>query len=471
MRAFVLVIVLILCGTVLTKTVRTRFVCDVFQLPAPPQYCAFVDEVIHTNLYYQTKYKSLLPSLRHSGCTPTIFKRLPILSKQDIQRHYRTLIHPYTPCKIPHSSYQLIDQSVHHRFCAYPMSTGGTSGKTSYMWFGPKEAHLYISTFIESFKRNGYQCGDNMLIFYPKDSYVSNEYESMNALLNMTNVHFQTFQSVNLSTVRKLLDNIQRKHVDFLVVFPFVFLQICLFIHRHNIRLRHQPRNINLSGEYLLANTLRFCQSIFTESTIENTYGAVEFGEIAHQIPQNKNVLKVLSSTCYAENDTDGRLIITSYLNRVMPLIRYKMEDLCTVTTRANGVQYITNLVGKDTNRIVRRGHILTTIDLDRFLEHIEPKGGEPAVVAAVIEYDTDDVSMSYIVSKLPTLSDRNAIKRRTVRWLRRRLAYLPKGITVRFTKNYPHDFRKKFKLIVHKDSRDDEPVGGLHKYQHGDDP
>ena len=110
------------------------------------------------------------------------------------------------------------------------------------------------------------------MIFYPANSYISNEYVSANHLLREMNVHFMTFERIDESTTRALVRRLQTEAVDFFVVFPFVLLQLCLHIERYRIPLVHQPKNINLSGEYLLENTLTYCKSVFSKATIKSMW-------------------------------------------------------------------------------------------------------------------------------------------------------------------------------------------------------
>lgn len=79
------------------------------------------------------------------------------------------------------------------------------------------------------------------------------------------------------------------------MIFPFVLLQLCVNMQRYNIKITHYPKNINLSGEYLINCSLNFFTKIFINSNIKSTYGAVEFKEISHQVKDDKNTFEVFN--------------------------------------------------------------------------------------------------------------------------------------------------------------------------------
>ena len=153
---------------------------------------------------------------------------------------------------------------------------------------------MYVYTFITSFKKNGYNYGDKIMIFYPSNSYFTNEYEKSNYYLLYFNVYFLSFNKIDKEKTIKFVESINKNKPELLVIFPFVLLQICINIKKYNIKLNHYPKNINLSGEYLLNCSLHFCKNAIN-SNIENTYGAVEFGEIAHQVKNDKNTFEVFN--------------------------------------------------------------------------------------------------------------------------------------------------------------------------------
>lgn len=422
-----------------------------------PDRSQYVNKIYKTNPFYQERFHEFFE--KHGKCTDESFIELPFLTKEDLIQHNDDIIMPpYKKCSLTCRSSCISDPVIYDMNCAIGQSTGGTSGKSTFVWMNKYDAYSYLYTFFASFKKNGYMYGDKIMVFYPSNSYFTNEYERSNWYLLFMNVYFLSFKTIDKEKTIEFVDSINKNRPDFLVIFPFVLLQLCININRHGLTLTHFPRNINLSGEYLLKCSLDFCKLTFKGSNIENTYGAVEFGEIAHQVKGEANTYEVFNQFCYLENKED-KIVVTSFINSTFPIIRYVMEDIGTIVNK-DGKQYITNLVGKNTNQITIQGKAFTSIDVDTMINHVNKDGN---IISIVIEYDSDSIDVTYIVYK-EYMAD---IKRTITHGTRETLSRAFKGVNidVRFTEEYKHDYLKKFKIIVKKNNIDNEPVGGFFKY------
>lgn len=296
------------------------------------------------------------------------------------------------------------------------------------------------------------------MVYYPSNSYFTNEYEKSNPYLeNILNIYFLSFKEVNETTAMKFVETINTKKPDFLVIFPFVLLQNCIYIKKKNLRLTHFPKNINLSGEFLLNCSLSFCKSVFETSNIENTYGAVEFGEIAHQVKNDKNTFEVFNNFCYLENK-DDKIVVTSFINHTFPIIRYVMEDIGTIVNE-NGKQYIKNLIGKNTNQMIINNQRFSSLDVDKLIDSVNI---DNEIISIVIKYDNNSIDVNYIVLNQLTNENKQSIIINTKKILNSTFPGIQ--IQVHFLHHYKHDYLKKFKIIVKKDNSDNEPVGGYYK-------
>jgi len=311
---------------------------------------------------------------------------------------------------------------------------------------------------MTSFKKNGYSYGDKILVFYPSNSYFTNEYEKSNYYLLFMNVFFLSFNKIDREKTLEFVNSINTNTPDLLVIFPFVLLQLCININKYNIKITHYPKNINLSGEFLLNCSLNFCKKTFINSNIENTYGAVEFGEIAHQVNDDKNTFEVFNQFCYLENK-DDKIVVTSLINNTFPIIRYIMEDIGKIVNK-NGKQYITNLIGKNTNQIIINENKFTSLDVDKLIDFVNISDN---IISIVIEYDNHSIDINYIIYKVYNRKEQEIIIDNTYYFMSNyfyRMKY-----NINFLEKYTHDYLKKFKIIVKKDDTDNEPVGGFFKY------
>ena len=88
---------------------------------------------------------------------------------------------------------------------------------------------------------------------------------------------------------------------------------------------------------------------------LHNRSGLAEFGVGAYQFDPDEDRLRVIESDFFVENFNQGEtaeLVITSFHNKLMPLIRYRTGDLATVQYQNDG-QYLHNIMGRIHDRVI----------------------------------------------------------------------------------------------------------------------
>jgi phenylacetate-coenzyme A ligase PaaK-like adenylate-forming protein len=183
----------------------------------------------------------------------------------------------------------------------------------------------------------------------------------------------------------------------------------------------------------------------------------VEFGEIAHQVKEDKNTFEVFDQFCYLENKND-KIVVTSLINDTFPIIRYVMEDIGTIVNK-NGKQYITNLIGKNTNQILLNDTKFTSLDVDKLIDFVNISDN---IISIVTEYDKHSIDINYIIYDTYSAEDQQTITGKTRDFMGK--YFYGMQFNIRFVQDYKHDYLKKFKIIVKKDNTDSEPVGGFYK-------
>jgi phenylacetate-coenzyme A ligase PaaK-like adenylate-forming protein len=417
----------------------------------------FINTTHKKNKFYNKKYKLFFN--KYEKCDKNNFKELPYLTKEELIENNDDIISmPYKKCNLKCINGCINDSLWYDNKCSIGQSTGGTSGKSTFVWMNKYDAYMYIYTFMTSFKKNGYNYGDRIMVFYPSNSYFTNEYEKSNDYLMYMNIYFLSFNKIDKNKTIEFVNSLNNNKPDLLVIFPFVLLQLCINIKKHNIKISHFPKNINLSGEFLLNCSVNFCKSTMIDSNIENTYGAVEFGEIAHQVKNDKNTFEVFNKFCYLENKND-KIVVTSLINDTFPIIRYIMEDIGEIINK-DGKQYIKNLIGKNTNQIIINNKKFTSLDVDKLIDKVNIENN---IISIVIEYDNSSIDINYIIFNKYTKKEEELIINKTNEYMK--INFMEMKYTIKFIENYEHDYLKKFKIIIKKDNTDSEPVGGFYKY------
>ena len=229
----------------------------------------------------------------------------------------------------------------------FPNVTGGSSGNYFHQWYNLRDAWYGSYTFVKGWFNMGWKPNESILFFYKHGSI------SIKLLQYLPNIDLIVPELLNndvtIECCYKLIKDINKKKYKLLVSFPNLLYRICELIYSKNIEVIHHPKYIDLSADFLYNCQYQFIKKIFYKSDIRLSYGTVEFGQIAQQLPNNLYKYEVYSDVAYVENK-DNEIVVTSLINKVLPIIRYNTKDKGYIHTE-NNKQYITNLVGKQTHK------------------------------------------------------------------------------------------------------------------------
>lgn len=110
-----------------------------------------------------------------------------------------------------------------------------------------------------------------------------------------------------------------------------VLLEFVRYMQRTSQSLNYDIKYIELAGEFVPDNVYKTICEFFSRTVVINYYGAYEFYSIAHGCKNNR--LHETEESVYVEvvnpdENGYGNYIITSLINRAMPLIRYDIGDI-----------------------------------------------------------------------------------------------------------------------------------------------
>jgi phenylacetate-CoA ligase len=218
------------------------------------------------------------------------------------------------------------------------MSTGGTSGVPLHFYIGAERSAIEYSYLVTSWARAGYRLGIPLAVFRgrtvtPERSGLRHEYDP---LLRM---HYYSVFHMNDETIQRYMDHLEGIGSCFLHVYPSSATAIAQVLRRSG---RPAPRNI--------LGVLSESEIVYPEQRrlIEETFGVRCFSSYG----QTEKV--VAAAACEASDlyhvwptygwfellDADGRAVTepgargevvgTSFINEVVPFIRYRTGDHAT---------------------------------------------------------------------------------------------------------------------------------------------
>ncbi len=288
------------------------------------------------------------------------------------------------------------------------------------------------------------------MIFYPKNTYNIDDMVKFNKYSWLTGFRYHLFDKIDEQVVRGLVDDLNRFRPKLLLVFPSPMNMIAHTIRRFNLPLQHHPELINVSGETFFDCQRRNIESVFTRSKVEDSYGSVELGEIAHETPGG---LEIFANVAYVETEpnADGQpeMVITRLHLTDFPFIRYKMKDIADVDFKvdADGRErfVISKIEGKDSNYIMSdSGERFYPSFFNAFVNEINERVENAILEIKVYERNQTELEIRYIIAN----SDhQHAIQGETQRLLSEFMSPRMK-YTVRFVNFIDHDYRRKYRVI-----------------------
>lgn len=141
--------------------------------------------------------------------------------------------------------------------------------------------------------------------------------------LSKENLCDQTFHSY--------IEELNKYQSGFLRCNSSVLFEFMRYMQRTSQRLNYDIKYIELAGEFVPDNVYKSICEFFDQTVVINYYGAYEFYSIAHGCKNNH--LHETEESVYVEvinpdENGFGNYIITSLINRAMPLIRYDIGDI-----------------------------------------------------------------------------------------------------------------------------------------------
>lgn len=425
--------------------------------------------------FYQGRYDSFL------GAAPEMsdeeffygFSHLPIVEKTHLRNENEAFKSKTLENKVEliengktPSAKKFIKHALINKDFYTALSTGGTSGKPTFRYTDYDDCNIFAQSFLESFKLNGWKTGESFVVYYPLKSYFTKTYaEQQKNLSRFFGFTMVPFENVTKESVEELLQTLRSSKATLLVIFPCVLQRVAEIMKQESIPPFEKLPYINVSGEFFLDCSKNFIQTMFPDSDIQSTYGAVEFGEIAHQKGLSSFDYDVFDDYVYLEQGPNNSMLVTCYRQKAFPLIRYKIEDMGRVENHDDGTQSIINLEGKNTDYLVGAdNYIYFASFFNDFVNRVNKALNTP-IIHFMLRHGTAEDGKTYMIFNYVTQkSDKNEkIKTATLDTMKTIFSNYD-HIGVEFPDHFEHDYTRKFKIIGEGDGLA-EVVGGYHPH------
>lgn len=264
--------------------------------------------------FYKKNYAEILGNT--TNLNDNIFKTLPILDKHNVIQNYDDIIDTH-----------IIKRDIK------ALTTSGTSGK-------PIRINWLNSDYIKSnfytwnLRRKWYNIfpSDKFCTFH--SSLTDGKSSVIQDVLLYGNGRILSFGRYLYSEqiLKKYVSLMQKFKPKWILGQPSVIYILAQYIKNNNISI-NSIRYIELNGEYVDNSILNAIREVFNVP-VSNLYGAVEFNGIALTCPHGN--MHIINNNVYVENikkDLISQIIVTGLVNRYMPLIRYNIGDVGTVTS------------------------------------------------------------------------------------------------------------------------------------------
>lgn len=247
---------------------------------------------------------------------------LPVLRKQDIRDNLDDLVAENCDKKYLH-----------------PDETGGSTGKNLFFYGDRRASAPAMANFVRMNEWAGIRIGDKIGTLWGPRFRVRKSEKMWTSIRNwVNNTKYISAYKMDTETVKADLAYLARFEPDLLIGYPSGLYRLAE-VAKDRAPGRPKPKAIVTSGETLYDWQRSLIEAAF-DSRIYNHYGCCEFGAVAREcaardglhIAAERVLIETLPLATSSSGEEICELVITGLDNYAMPLIRYAIEDLGSVT-------------------------------------------------------------------------------------------------------------------------------------------
>ena len=295
----------------------------------------------------------------HPGDVKTLadLEAFPILTKADIRRHERALV----------SSEFDIDTLRVKR-------TSGSTGVPLTIYIDEPAVQWKTACTIRSDEWSGWRLGQRVAKVWGNP-----EYRHFGLKGRLRNFFFDRavyLDTLDLNDARlaEFARAIRRHRPGLIFGHAHSLYLLSCYLKKHRI-IGVRPNGI-ISTAMLLHDWQRVVIEHVFGCKVTNRYGCEEVSLIASECEEH-NGLHINADSIYTEVTSEGKLLISDFINRAMPLIRYEVGDVVVPSNRickcGRGLPLIERVEGREADYVVTpAGNLISGISLtENFAMHI----------------------------------------------------------------------------------------------------
>jgi len=274
--------------------------------------------------FYHTRFAEV-GLTGESDLTLENLERVPVLTKQDIQQHFESLL-----------------ATGVSRITWRQNSSGGSSGQTVVLMQDAAYREEGDAITFVSDRMQGWDFGNRVALLWGGPSETRTWRNAKTQILSYLG-NQRLYDSFDMSADKMGLyhRDLQRYQPDNIVAYAGSAYLFSRFLLEQRLRPQYPRVSITTSAESLTGEMRTTVQECF-RVPVYNRYGSREVGCVASECSgrsglhlQIDKILEVLDlQTGRPVFDTPGRIVVTLLSNRALPLIRYDLGDIGILTRK-----------------------------------------------------------------------------------------------------------------------------------------
>lgn len=242
----------------------------------------------------------------------------------------------------------------------FPAVTSGSTGEPLHLVFNKDAVACKMAAGLRSIEMAGYKPGDRIFqVAPPLKAGGKFMQKAVNGVMR------RTIMPVFEKDISSRVERLMKQPPD--IVVGYTSLIRILAEHFSENGIDCKAKSVITTSEMLTQNTRQTIERAFNASVYDQ-YGSVEFGRIAQQcekrfgyhINTENSFVEFLRDGKHAGENETAEIVVTSLINRAMPLIRYKIGDYGRYTTAScpcgRGLPLLLEIRGRLNDVIVTPG-------------------------------------------------------------------------------------------------------------------